>query len=410
VTRDDPVSLAEKANVWFGYGPEVYGTDPVRIRVVRWATMKNTDLALIELATDLPTLVAAGHRPYPIAPPGPQVGEQVVVVGGPAPHGGERVLRLAACMLGSPTDLLESQWTMFGFPANECRDVRPGSSGSPVLDPRSGELVGLINTGTGGSDGLPDCALNRPCEIGPDGAHSREDTNYGPPLPNLEACFDAAWRFVGPGGACPLDTGEQLEVPRWTGIANPEAEPPLGGPKITTWNAPLRPTDPSLAWYRVATGPAGSVDCHDQASYGEPIELAAEPRFDAPLPTTEGHHLACLIAGPTNEPGPDWQSVDHPTVISTWIDRTPPIGEIQLAVIEEPGRWVVEPVPDPPELTSFTWKWGPAESVTCTGPENYKPYRRIVAELQRADAPARMCVIGYDAAGNPSTPLDRVFE
>ena len=76
-----------------------------------------------------------------------------------------------------------------------------------------------------------------------------------PLLPDLAPCFDeTTWRFVGPGGACPLDTGAQLEVPDWTRIANPVAVPPLGGLPPTTWNVTLEPTDPSLAWYRVATG------------------------------------------------------------------------------------------------------------------------------------------------------------
>jgi hypothetical protein len=410
VTRDERVDPAEMASVWFGYGPEVYQSDPVGIVAVPWATMKGTDLAILELATTLPDLVAAGHRPYPIASSGPQVGQEVVVVGGPAPLQGARVLRLSACALGRPTDLLESQWTMFGFPANHCQDIRPGSSGSPVLDPVTGALVGLINTGTDGSSGLPDCALNRPCEIGPDGARSRENTNYGPPLFDLSGCFDDTWRYTGPGEGCPLDPGEQLEVPTWSQVANPDAVPPLGGDPRTTWDARLEPTPPSLVWYRVATGPAGGIDCHAESAYGDPISLAVEPVFDGPLPTTEGHHLACILAGPAAEPGPAWQSLDHPTVLNTWIDLTPPASNIELSVIEAPDAWLVEPVFEPPELSLFTWKWGPARSMDCADATGYAAYRRFPVELPRVEAPTRLCVIGYDAADNASAPLDRVFE
>jgi hypothetical protein len=246
--------------------------------------------------------------------------------------------------------------------------------------------------------------------MGPDGVHSPADTTYGPTLPDLEQCFDVSWRFTGPGGSCPLDTGIHLDVPSWNSVANPGAVPPLGGQPRTTWNAELEPTDPALDWYRVATGPAGGVDCRDEAAYGEPVALAEAPVFDAPLPTGEGHYLACILAGPDARPGPGWQPIDHPTVLNTWIDLTPPTREIELNVNEGPVAWVVEPNFDPPALSLFTWKWGPPGNVDCTDGDGYQPHRRVPVELPYGDAPVRLCVIGYDAADNPSVPLEVVFE
>jgi hypothetical protein len=271
-------------------------------------------------------------------------------------------------------------------------------------------MIGLLNTTTRQSGGLPDCVLNRPCEVSGRGVSSREDTNYGPILPNLAPCFDAVtWRFTGPGGPCPLDPGIQLDVPTWTKVANPHARSPLGEPPRTTWNATLQPTEPALTWYRVATGPAGSIDCRAEASYGAPVELPDGLMFDDSLPTSEGRHLACFLAGPTARVGPGWQSSGEPSVLNTWIDLTPPTGEIQLDVREDPNAWFVEPLFDPPEYSVFMWKWGAADATNCAEPGGYMPHRRIPAPLPREDAPTRLCVVGYDDANNPSVPLDRVF-
>jgi hypothetical protein len=47
--------------------------------------------------------------------------------------------------------------------------------------------------------------------------------------------------------------------------------------------------------------------------------------------------------------------------------------------------------------------------VDCEDPEGYAVHRRFPTSLPRAEAPTRLCVIGYDDAGNPTPPTERVF-
>lgn len=409
VLRDVPVP-AEAAPLAFGVASDGGPIAEVPVRTIRWATMKGTDLAVIELDAALPDLIAQGLRAYPLGP-APSDGGSIVVVGGPAPaDDGGRALRLASCTAGPAVDLLERQWTWYGFPSNDCADIRPGSSGSPILDPATGTLVGLVNTTTQGSEGISDCAIGRPCEMGPDGVASRPDASYGPTTAILDGCFDASWSFTGPGPACALDPGDGIGVEGWTLATNPGAHPITSDmPSPSTWAITLVPASAAQTWMRVAQGPAGDIDCHNPAAYGDPMEVPADLLYDPPVPTEDGSHLMCLLGGDGPAASDPWQSPAFPTVLRVDIDRTPPIGPIELSVRDEPEAWAVEPTYRPPELSLFEWKWGPPETTDCADPADYAIYRRFPAELPHADAPTRLCVIGYDDASNASEPLDRVF-
>jgi hypothetical protein len=393
----------------FGWpGSPVARTVP--IRGVPWASMKGTDLAIMELDTTLANLVADGISPVRIAALPAEPGTPVVVVGGPAPAGGgPRQLLLATCTLGPRHDLLERDWSWFGFPSNGCAGIRPGSSGSPVIDAATGELVGLVNTGTAGSDGLSDCAMDRPCEVTAAGGRSVRDAVYGPAVDGLGGCFDAGWVFSGPGPGCPLDPGLGLEVSGVALATNPDRPDPRGHPPVTTWGARLTPSDPTLTHYRSKAGPLGAVDCRDPEGYGAPVPLAAAPIWDAPLPRVEGHTQLCLLAGPGPFVDASWQEPRFATVVTAWVDRTPPLLPIDLAVSTEADAWRVEPRDLPPELTAFTWKWGAPDATDCADPAGYALRGRSPAILRRSEAPVRLCVIGYDEANNPTAPLDRIF-
>lgn len=408
VVQDVPVGQDE-AKVRFGSDEAGRPVVEAAVTAVRWATMKGTDLAIVQLADPLTDLLERGLQAYPLAAH-PDAGTPVVVVGGPTPiDGSERVLRLASCTAGEPADLLERHWAWFGFPSNDCADILPGSSGSPVLDPATGTLVGLINTTTQGSNEVSDCALGRPCEVGAAGAISREDTSYGPTVDVLTGCFDKAWTFTGPGGTCALDPGKGVLAASWVTSANPGATTLSGGfVSPDTWDAELTGTK-GIHWMRTAVGPAGQVDCHDPTIYGAPRRIPANGRYDAALPVESGHWLLCVIGGQNRKPGPRWQSTMFPTVLHTDIDRTPPIPAVVLSVREEADGWLVEPIFRAPELSQFDWKWGPEDATDCTDATGYAPYRRFPELLPFEDAPTRVCVVGYDDANNAAPTLDQVF-
>jgi hypothetical protein len=97
-------------------------------------------------------------------------------------------------------------------------------------------------------------------------------------------------------------------------------------------------------------------------------------------------------------------------VVTAWVDRTPPLPAVELRVDATDAGWSWEPVIKAPEMDTFRWKRGPAATTDCAVDDGYRFWRFSSVDVARADAPVRLCVIGYDPAGNPSPPLDRVLQ
>jgi hypothetical protein len=182
-----------------------------------------------------------------------------------------------------------------------------------------------------------------------------------------------------------------------------------GFPSPSTWGIALTGPPTGLSRMRIATGRPGTLDCHDLDAYGEPVPVPEDGLYDPPLPTEDGSHLMCLIGVTRDEPDQWAAAARFPMVMRVDIDRIPPLVPVELSVVEEPGGWFVEPIFRPPELSMFDWKWGPPDTTDCDDPTDYTPYLRFPTSLGRADAPIRLCVIGYDDANNATPPLDRVF-
>ncbi len=406
VLRDAP----GRGSVTWGW-PDGPLHETADVAAIRWASMKGTDLAVLELDRSLADLAAAGVPAYPIAERDAAAGSRIAIVGAPAPiDGSERQLRLATCTLLEPVDLVEAAWSWTGFPANRCADVRHGSSGSPILDVATGALVGLVNTGTAGSEGRSDCMFDRPCEVHGRAAVSRPDTVYGPSVAGLSGCWDDTGRFVGPGVRCPLDPGIGLDVEGAVEATNPGLRRADGRPSPATWGARLVGNDRALDWYRTKTGPLGDVDCRDPAGYGEPVALADAPVYDEPLPSAEGHYQLCILAGPGKVPDGRWQEPRFATVVTAWVDRTPPIPAAAVTTTRTARGWQVEPTVVPPELVAYTWKAGPAAITDCTDRSGFRVWRHAPISIDATTAPVRLCLTGHDPVGNPAPTLDRILD
>lgn len=374
---------------------------------VAFATMKGTDLALIELDATLAELEEAGVRAWRAATEEPRDDEPVVVVGAPLnPDGSDSYLRLAACPLeGVAPVVLERQWTWFDALRHRCADVRPGSSGSPVVSRRSGRLLGIVGTTTIGSEGSSDCALNRPCEAEGASAASREGTNYAAPTAGIEACFDDLGRLDLARDDCPLDDGRQIRAtPDWLSAANPElADPPLGRPR-PRWDVSL---SGPFEGYRYKTGPAGGVDCRSTDGYGGLKLLAREPTIDDALPSREGRYSLCVLgAGTSEEQGQDRR---HPTLVAVQVDKTPPAREPDFEIVVEPEAYRITWRFDPPEIAGILFAAGPPGATSCADRAAYRPALIPFLSLPRREAPYRLCVIGFDAAGNSGAPVERIL-
>ncbi len=177
------------------------------VQKVLYATMKNNDIALLELSPTQGEMAAAGIVPLNLATKPSPVGEEIAVVGVP----GARVpfdrqfLHLATCTLGATVQVQEGVYTWPQSLKNRCSIVG-GMSGSPLL--AGGQVVGIINT-SGAEVGLDNqqCLIGEPCELR---THQKQrlitgNENYGQLLTKITTCFNRQGIFDLFQPSCRLD-------------------------------------------------------------------------------------------------------------------------------------------------------------------------------------------------------------
>ncbi len=390
---------------WFIDRPEHRVVPVTRIA---WASMRTTDLAVLELAVtpdELRGVGVRGWRPQAIEG-GAGTSVDVVMVGVPvgAPvvdiPEAERYLRLGTCSLDvDPVILNERQWLWPDARRNDCPEVVPGNAGSAVLDRATGGLVGLINTTTYKGENGAECWLGRPCEVNEDGEASIPDTSYAQPVGGLASCFGEDGAFA-LGGACPLDAGGGVTSLDGAPLAvNPSASHPLSGtPSQASWTTTV--VTASQTTYRYKIGPLFGTACADEAGYSAPI--ATSLPIEDELPLNEQRLLLCAAA--------EGSALADAAIAVAYIDTTPPVADVRFAVSGSKAEgWRIEPVLNPPELSSYLIKVGPARTTDCADPDGYVVNRRIPINVASDEAPARFCAIGYDEASNASQPAIRVL-
>ncbi len=380
----------------------------VPVTKIAWASMRTTDLAVLELAATPDELRGSGLRGWrpQAVEGGAGTSVDIVMVGVPvgAPvvdiPEDQRYLRLGTCSLDvTPVVLNERQWLWPAALRNDCPEVVPGNSGSAVLDRATGGLLGLINTTTYKGEAGAECWLGRPCEVNEDGEASLPDTSYAQPVGGLGSCFADEGQFA-VGDGCPLDAGGGVTSLDGAPLAvNPAASDPLTGkPSQTTWTTTVGTAGPTT--YRYKIGPLDGTRCVDEAGYSAPI--ATTIPIDDDLPRTEQRLLLCAIA--------EGSRLADAAIAVAYIDTTPPGADIAFSVSgSKVDGWSIEPVFNPPELSMYLVKVGPARTTDCADPDGYVAYRRIPVNVAGDEAPARLCTIGYDDAKNPSAPAFRVL-
>lgn len=152
----------------------------VRIARVAWSSMKGVDLAVVRLESTLAALEARGVQPLRLASV-PDAGTHVESVGVPVAQipAAEQFLRRSSCSAGERVPrLVEGPWSWYDVIPFDCKGIVQGSSGSPLLDATSGDVVGVINTTTFLGERLTPCYPGRPCELVGDDLTARSDTSY----------------------------------------------------------------------------------------------------------------------------------------------------------------------------------------------------------------------------------------
>ncbi|MEK7802474.1 MAG: serine protease [Pseudomonadota bacterium] len=156
---------------------------------VLYATMHQTDLALIELDQTNGDLADLGAKFSKIAEYALSAGTEIRVTSG---YWREK----QDCKILYFVDRLnEGDWRFTNSQAlSEGCKVRGGYSGSPIFNHADGLIIGVVNTVNDGSDKA--CAVNNPCED-----HGRPEPvshlgrGYGQDVSAVNSCFDSQGKF-----------------------------------------------------------------------------------------------------------------------------------------------------------------------------------------------------------------------
>jgi Trypsin-like peptidase domain len=158
-----------------------------------YGTMKNNDIAILELAMTQRELTKAGIVPLQLATTPPAIGEPAIVVGVPSEGVKDElsVLHAATCKVGQLANVKEDVYNWQRSIRHQCSIVG-GMSGSPMISLKTNRVVGIINTGVNDSAGKqPQCSLNRPCEVIKNGlVQTFPQENYAQLVDRIPSCFD----------------------------------------------------------------------------------------------------------------------------------------------------------------------------------------------------------------------------
>ncbi len=176
-----------------GYFANVGGRRTYTVRKVLYATMKNNDVALLELTISQKDLIASGVNPLQLADKPAGVGTKIDVVGVPAEAiaFNYQYLHRVSCSMGAMVRVKEGGYDWKQALRHRC-SLLGGMSGSPMIAAAGNKVVGIVNTG-GGSGGRrsPLCTLDNPCEITKDDKPKPTVSfNYGQLLDRLPGCFN----------------------------------------------------------------------------------------------------------------------------------------------------------------------------------------------------------------------------
>lgn len=212
-------------------------TMAVRGTKILYGTMTDTDAAIVELdVTYAQIKERTGFDPLIIANRKPKVGDELTV------NSGYWRATYDCPMVKEVYRLKEGEyvWKEAVKYRDQC-GTGPGTSGSPVIDNATGEVVAVNNTGNESGER---CTGNNPCEIDEDGnVFAKKGTNYGTQVALFYTCLNDAGRpdINVPGCVLPKPAGfEPAPTPTSTPTATPTV--PTTPTPTTTPTASPTPT------------------------------------------------------------------------------------------------------------------------------------------------------------------------
>ncbi|WP_158091320.1 serine protease [Pseudomonas sp. R37(2017)] len=393
-----PLAPTEKDTVKFNYFNDTataYKTYAIKDTV--WKDFHQADLAIMELDTALAVLIKEGITPLSLASEWSKAASDVLIVG--APDRLEQTgLRLAACTQeATGATLVEGEQVFLATLKNDCRDIRPGSSGGPVLGRQSGEILSVLSTSTYGETADTQCFENSPCEVKNGQITWSPDTHYAHPIDFLMNCFKNGV-FTNTLNMCTSDTTFKLmSLEYWPTQY-------LTMPKDATSPDPVINAHFSLntTYYRYKTV-REAEQCRSPRHYSG-ILHARDAVLDAPLSREPGMHYLCVIGVESAEERPTTTLMKNAWITpAQLVERTPVRLPEPTITLGADWNYTINWRYLLPLYFGTLYYSGPAASTDCDAIKTSE-YKKTFEEVTfRAEQlPLRLCSRNEDLSGRYS--------
>jgi V8-like Glu-specific endopeptidase len=344
---------------------------------IAYATMKGTDLAIIELDHTNRELKKAGILPLKIASKSAEKGTLVHAYGYPL-YLGQLGLRGSKGELGGSSMVAEFLWIWKDFYSVFMKDIASGSSGSPVFENLSTGVWGMINTTTIGATGT--CELGAPCEFAQTIAPSiKPETTYLFDIRNIRTSFNSKGIFDINSNTSVLEKPAGFTVSLESGKRNFGMKD-LEEKKLIFTSSSFQTTSYRLDAFE-------NYDWNNSAGF-----LPMTNEFESVnFPEKESFYVLTL------------QSDGNKNRLTFKMDFTAPdFSLIQLNQSKVTDGLFISPVFIYPELVGFRWKIGPLATCDCSDTSDFQLFTRNAEFVGNNELPVKVCVIGSDLAGNQS--------
>ena len=344
---------------------------------IAYGTMKGTDLAIVQLNHSNRELQNAGLVPMNIAKNIPSFGSKIQTYGYPLSLAPVQ-LRLSNGEQGNSSSIAEFIWLWHNFYANNFKNIFGGSSGSPVFEDLSKGVWGIINTTTIG--GVGNCELGAPCEfLSNVSPQTKNETSYVLDIRNIKGSFNSKGIFDINLPSNELEKPYDLKVSLDMGVRNFRKEQSLNEKltfEVENFNQTSFRIDPFESFDKKNTTGFSSVS-------SETMQI--------PFPQQEGFYVLSFLKR------------NQKSYLTFKMDFTPPNADlIKLNQNKDPDGFMIEPIFKYPEIVNYQWKTGPLATCNCADQSDLEPYARFPKFVSMSALPAKVCVYGYDLAGNQS--------
>lgn len=370
------------------------------LKQVNWSSMRGQDLAVIELDASLQSLIKAGVQPLRLADNAPEIGNDLLIVGAPSQFD-EKGLRLSACSLVSSETLIEHPAVFPEFYKDQCRGLKPGSSGSPLLDRQSNQVLAVVATTTADALAENRCFGDAPCELENGQPRWASASNYSNPVGMLAQCF-VEGRFAPQAEGCDMlptvTITPKSHAIRYYKRIKRDA---LGNPALPTWKMAFDLNTPFYR-YKAVRDP---VQCASPHYYSQALP-AKDALIDDPVGTEPGLYVLCMIGVDSEQQTPSPALMKNPLMVTMEIAQPGATRMPQVDIRkQESGSYNVAWKFSHPGLSAYEYKL----EKDC---EDTKDYKRVQEELviEQDKLPVTLCTRAIDMSGQRSVPRKDFLE